>query len=403
MALTDIKQITGIAPLKYIEVDTTLQINSTTGNDSTGDGVTIPFATIQGCIDFLSKCIISNTSTVTVTINNGIINLSPETRFTHPNGNRIKLNLMNESSPITINGASYASPTITFSTSSNHGLTTGDYVKIVNVIPTNYNQFGVVVSTPSLTQFTVNVSAGLTMPAYIGGGQVTKQDTVFQFNNTNGFIVDGSIGELNIAVSQTGTLSGEAKYGILVGGLKEVVSNTNYFNGKSSVNKGKLYSIGFDIGIRFINSFGSSLTLISSKNNLSNLGLVDSYIRQSYIIINLPNSVWDGGDLVYSKISNSTVYGSNCRYGIIMSSSNFESNDFVFNNNTNRGVLLYRSTFAGNTIAESFNGNGSDFDLYQFSIAYLNGLTAINHTSNVGFQTFFTFASDMRIGCNIQS
>lgn len=382
----------------------TITVDYTNGNDTTGDFGN-SFATLQGAINWLSGVVIQRNVTVTISVNSncGIRAESP-IYFSHPQGMQVKINALNESAGVSVSSISYSTPTLTVNTSTAHNLTTGNYVTITSVSPSHYNLFGIVASTPTSTQFTITWVASLTIPAYSSGGTVIKQGNVFTFNNTNGFIIDGHLGELNIAVSQTGNLSGAEKIGVLLGGLKEVVESTNKYNGDAHLHKGKLYTTGFYIGVYTKLSSIYNTTVISNKSFLFGCYLVSSKTTGSTFTTNgnnygflLEDSIAERDCYIYSN--NNTTTGIDCN-----NNSTLFTISFVANNNGSYGVFAHTSKMAGCTLLATFSGNGV-YDIYLQSRSHTiaNGLTSNNHTSNCTFQTFYTTGSDNRFGCCINS
>ena len=353
---------------KPITSNTTITVDYTTGSDINGS-LTSSFATLQGAINYLSKYSISRDVLVTINVNNNCgVRASTPIYFSHPQGENVKITALNEGANIVVSSMSYATPTITVNTSTAHGLVANDYVTITGVTPANYNLFGIVASTPSSTQFTITWGAGLTIPAYTSGGIVVKQNNVFTFNNTNGFIVDGKIGELNIACSQTGTLSGEFKSGVLIGGLKEVVGGVNYYNGNAGVNKGKIYSRNFTFGLNLQNSYLGNCNLINNENFLANLYSVNSNIQLSNITSNYSNPN-DGINSINSNITLSNLTACNCRIALSLGNRSFIQNNIIIKigNNSLLDISLGQSSWTfGNGITVAYNMN-IPFDTFQTS------------------------------------
>lgn len=346
--------------------DKTITVDYVNGDDLTGN-FTNSFGTLQGAIDFASKCQIYRNATLTINVNSNCgIRAESTINFSHANGNRVKISALSESSPVNVSSTSYSGSLVTINTSSAHSLAIGDYVLINGVTPANYNMFGKVNTTPTTTQFTISIGSSFTIPAYSSGGTVTKQANVFTFSNTDAFILDGVIGELNMAVHQTGTLSGAAKIGFFV-------------NKNGIVNDGKIMSTGFSYGLLMKSSSVFSADIFCNSN-VSNIRLYSSTIKDS-------------------KMNGNLCANDN----IISDNSTISANEVTVCNSGRYGLNLYKTYFADNTISKIGNNTTFDFVLSACSVCFANGITAISHTSNCVFQTFYTTGSDSRFGCCINS
>lgn len=124
-------------------------------------------------------------------------------------------------SAISISSAFYTaggSPTFTFNTSTNHGLSSNDYVEVDGVSPGSYNgYYQVTVVNP--TRFTV--SAAVNPGVYVSGGSVTKGDPY-----RTGFLDL----DVNIAKFASGQTAGSSEYGVASFDYNtfEMLSSTGY-------------------------------------------------------------------------------------------------------------------------------------------------------------------------------
>ncbi|HEY6898212.1 MAG TPA: hypothetical protein VI279_13200 [Rhodocyclaceae bacterium] len=101
---------------------------------------------------------------------------------------------------VPVSGASWSGGTATFTTSQNHGLTTGNYVSITGVNPVGYNGVYAVTSTPSSTQLTVAITSS--PGSYSSGGAVTATHKISAASWSGGTVTVTTASTHNLTVGQ---------------------------------------------------------------------------------------------------------------------------------------------------------------------------------------------------------